>query len=162
MLHDLLNAHRIELIERCRAKTAKRFTREATEAVADARHTSFPRPDHQDAADRADDRAHAKPHGVRSLGRRSPRVRDWRRQRRCTVASCSTAGTRLTKSFTTMAISARPSRIWRSNEIGRSRSTNSALSTVASTTESPTRSRSLLCSATPRWRRGAISAKANG
>ena len=33
MLHDLLNAHRTELIERCKAKTAKRFTREATEAV---------------------------------------------------------------------------------------------------------------------------------
>ena len=33
MLHELLTAHRIELIDRCRAKAAKRFTPEATEAA---------------------------------------------------------------------------------------------------------------------------------
>ena len=33
VLHELLNAHRIELIDRCKAKTAKRFRREATDAA---------------------------------------------------------------------------------------------------------------------------------
>jgi signal transduction histidine kinase len=33
VLHDLLNAHRTELIDRCKAKTAKRFAHEATKAA---------------------------------------------------------------------------------------------------------------------------------
>ena len=75
VLHELLTAHRIELIERCGAKTAKRFAPAATEAV---RRTAYPvpRPDDPDAADRADAQAHAKPQGVRSLGRRNIVVGD--------------------------------------------------------------------------------------
>ena len=155
MLHDLLNAHRTELIERCKAKTAKRFTREATEAVL----------------------THGLPLFLDQIIRTLQIEQTTEPMQSRMVSGPSGGGASVSEISSTATLHGRElldggytiDQVVHDygdlcqaitdlafEQIGRSRSTNSALSTVASTTESPTRSRSLLCSATPRWRRGAI------